>query len=54
MAEIDPKNLPRIRELIVELNSVATQRKECTDRLWVLEERGEILRIELMKLLNHP
>jgi hypothetical protein len=50
---IDPKNLPRIKKLIIELNSRAELRKAMLDQLWAIENYTEGLRIELMKLLDH-
>jgi hypothetical protein len=50
---IDPANLPRIKKLIIELNSIAEVRKGMLDQLWSVENHTEQLRIELMKLLNH-
>lgn len=67
----DLKSVPRIRQLITELNTLAHTRKEtvdqlwilaknegadqlqaCVDRLWSLEDTGEHLRGELMRLLD--
>lgn len=50
---IEPKDLPRIKELIMELNSRAEIRKSMLDQLWTIENHTETLRTELMKLLNH-
>lgn len=71
MAEEESTSVPRIRQLITELNTLAHTRKEtvdqlwilakkheaedlqaCVDRLWQLEDTGEHLRGELMRLLD--
>jgi hypothetical protein len=50
---INPDDLPRIKRLIIELNSIAEVRKSMLDQMWAVENHTEQLRIELMKLLNH-
>jgi hypothetical protein len=51
VSKIPEINVPRVTNIILELQSIAQQRKECLDRLWLLEDQGERKRQELMCLL---
>lgn len=39
---------------ILSKNDHPEQLQACVDKLWSLEDTGESLRSELMRLLNHP
>lgn len=47
------KGVAHTKNLITKLNTIGQTRKSLLDQLWILENEGEKLRVELLEALDH-